>query len=71
MGFSPDFVLLGCGPNYGLGRIKAIAESGYECMVVVQTRGTWRRPGMGGCGDRAIAPAIVSFQRCASLKSPS
>src|SRR5664279_383878 len=50
-------------PNYGLGRIKAIAESGYECMVVVQTRGTWRRSGMGGCGDRAIAPAIVSFQR--------
>jgi hypothetical protein len=40
MGFSPDLFLLGAwAPNYGVGRIKAIAESGHCCMVAVQVRG--------------------------------
>ena len=38
MGFSPDFIVLGCcAPNYGLGRAKAIAENRRRSMVVAQT----------------------------------
>jgi hypothetical protein len=54
-GFSPDLLLLRrLGPNYGVGKSKAILEARRQCMVVAQSCVTYRRPELS---------AFIPYQR--------
>ena len=58
-GFSPDLLLLRrLGPNYGVGKGKAILEARRQCMVVAQSCVTYRRPELS---------AFIPYQRPYSI----
>jgi hypothetical protein len=50
MGFSPDVLFLFVTPNYGVGKAKAIAESGRLRMVVVRLARIRPSPGIRAPG---------------------